>query len=80
MNIAEHEAWEQILSVARNANLSCAGELARMYLDDGGHDHVPVRLGIQAAEPQPEPKPEPIAATEPIAEPKSDPEPPAEQP
>lgn len=54
MTSAQHEAWEQILSVAKNADLKKVGALASVYLEDGGYAHVVERLGITVETPEAE--------------------------
>jgi len=51
MNNAQHEAWEQILSVAKGADLEDASVLAARYLERGGYRHVVDRIGIVPSEP-----------------------------
>jgi hypothetical protein len=54
MTGTQHDAWEQILSVARNAGIEHGAELAARYLADGGHAHVVARINpawVPVAEP-----------------------------
>jgi len=44
MTPAQHEAWEQILSVAKGADLGDGAELAAIYLGAGGYHHVVARI------------------------------------
>lgn len=46
LNIAKHDAWEQILSVAKNAELEDTPVLAARYLEHGGHQAIVTRIGI----------------------------------
>src|SRR5947208_1451528 len=52
MTPAQHEAWEQILSVAKGADLDATvgAILAAQYVGDGGYRHVVARIEAESAE------------------------------
>jgi hypothetical protein len=67
MTPTQHEAWEQMLSVAKGAALEVGPELAAYYLASGGYRHVVARIEPTWLPAEPPPAPAVTVETTPSA-------------